>query len=255
MNNKKLIAGNWKMNSTVPEAEDLTEKIVLGTIELNNAEVAIFPPAVYLEQLYLLLAEYNSQMLSLGIQNVSWESSGAFTGDIAIGMVKQWIKYAIIGHSERRKYFSETNVQINKKIKLCLKNEIVPILCIGEKRLLSSDVAEVGRDLDEGLVGIEGNDLKKIVVAYEPVWAIGTGQAAEPSYVNNMMRNLRNWLKDSFGFEVAESIRMLYGGSVDDKNAGQYLKKDHVDGLLVGGASLKADKFLKIVKEAEKIKS
>ncbi|MFA4930442.1 MAG: triose-phosphate isomerase [Patescibacteria group bacterium] len=247
MAEKKLIVGNWKMNTDVGTAEDLIMDISEGHIDDSLAEVVICPPHVFLEQLHLILADNKDNQLKLGVQNLSWEETGAITGDISVLMVKDWAQYAIIGHSERRKYFAETNVLINKKIKLCLKYNLIPILCVGESRLLTGDVVELGRDLNEGLVGLTQDELKRVVVAYEPIWAIGTGNPATPHYANKVMGNIRNWLKDEFGFDVAENIRILYGGSVDDKNAGDFLHEEHIDGLLVGGASLKAKTFVKIV--------
>lgn len=241
-----LFVANWKMNTTVAEAEELIDGVVDGW-EKEEDVVVLCPPACFLEQCSLVLDSKKVKNIFLGAQNVSWEQKGAITGDISVTMVKDWVDYAIVGHSERRQYFSETAVLINKKIKLCFECDINPVLCVGEKRLLSDDITEIGRDLSECLAGLSIGEAKKISIAYEPVWAIGTGEPANPNYVNRVIRDLRAWVKDEFGFEVAESIKFLYGGSVDEKNSVDYLKQEHVDGLLIGGASLKKDKFLKIV--------
>lgn len=241
-----LFVANWKMNTDIIEAEELIDSIADG-LKVGDDTVVLCPPACFLEQCSLILGTKKVQNVFLGAQNISWETKGAITGDISVEMIKNWVDYVIVGHSERRQYFSETNVQVNKKIKLALDENIKPVLCVGEKRLLSDDITEVGRDLSECLAGLSISEARKVAIAYEPVWAIGTGEAANPSYVNRIIRDLRAWIKDEFGFEVAESIKFLYGGSVDEKNSLDYLKQEHVDGLLIGGASLKADKFLQIV--------
>lgn len=246
----KLIIGNWKMNTDIAAAEKLVMDIDESLSDLQT-KVVVCPPHVFLEQVYLILAQNKDSSLSVGVQNISWEEEGAITGDISVEMVQEWVDYAIVGHSERRKYFAETNVLINKKIKLCLKHSIVPVLCVGETRLLTGDVAELGRDLNEGLADLTVDELKKVVVAYEPIWAIGTGNPATPHYANKVMGNLRNWLKDEFGFDVAESIKILYGGSINEKNSKDFLKEEHIDGLLIGGASLNAKSFVKIVKSCK----
>ncbi len=243
---------NWKMNTNIAEAEELVDKVASGLDSASEDIVVLCPPACYTEQCSLVLQTAKLKNLFLGVQNVSWETKGAITGDISVDMVADWVDYAIVGHSERRQYFSETNVQINKKIKLCLDRDIRPVLCVGEKRLLSDDITEVGRDLSECMSGLSINEARKLAIAYEPVWAIGTGEAANANYVNRIIRDLRGWIKDEFGFEVAEAIKFLYGGSVNEKNARDYLQQEQVDGLLVGGASLQADKFLQIVNFSEK---
>lgn len=253
MKKQFLIVGNWKMNTDIVEAENLATNIAEALSE-DDCQTVICPPAVFLEQVYLTVADYKLAKLGIGVQNISWEEKGAFTGDLSANMVKNWARYAIIGHSERRQYFAETNALINKKIKLALAADLIPILCIGEKRLLSNDISELGRDLTEGMAGLSVEEAKKVVVAYEPVWAIGTGEAANPGYANKIMRELRTWLKDDYGFEVAESVKILYGGSVNEKNSNDYLKEEHIDGLLIGGASLKPEVFIKIIKQVQKIK-
>lgn len=246
-----LIVGNWKMNTNISEAEDLAEYLAQN-FEEEYCETVICPPVVFIEQCYLTIVDYKWKNLLLGVQNICWEEKGAITGDISANMVKPWVDYAIIGHSERRQYFAETNLQINKKIKLAIQNKIIPVLCVGEKGLLSDNMVELGRDLKEGLAGLTIEEAAKLVIAYEPVWAIGSGNPANPTYANKTMRDIRNWLRDEYGFDISERIRIIYGGSVNANNALDYIKEEHVDGLLIGGVSLKGKDFLNIVEGASK---
>jgi len=242
-----LIVGNWKMNLTVGQAETLTDEIAQG-METDSVKTVICPPHVFIEQCALIVKESGQKNLQLGVQNISWERKGAYTGDISIDMVSDWVKYVLIGHSERRQYFAETNSLINAKVKLALANQIIPVLCVGEKRFMSADISDLGRDLMEGIAGLTAKEVSELVVAYEPVWAIGSDKAALPSYVNKVIKEMRWWIKDEVGFDAAEKVKILYGGSVNSKNAKDYLAEEQVDGLLIGGASLKASTFLKIVK-------
>lgn len=252
-NKQFLLVGNWKMNTDIAEAENLVEELAVKCCDTNQ-QVVVCPPVVFAEQCSLVVAEQKKSKLKLGAQNICWEESGAITGDISIKMIEQWVDFVIVGHSERRQFFTETSNIVNKKLKLCLKYNKTPILCVGEKRFSSSqDVADIGRELSDSISGITREELEKVVIAYEPVWAIGGGNAADSGYVGRIIAGLRSWIKDEYDFDVAEKVKMLYGGSVSEKNAGEYLKKDQVDGLLVGGASLKAKSFAKIVAIADKI--
>jgi triosephosphate isomerase len=247
-----LIVGNWKMNLDINKAEKLFDQLC-DDLSVENVDVVACPPVVFLEQMSLIAGGYANN-IAVGVQNIHWEESGAFTGEVAVGMVEKWAKYVIVGHSERRHYFSETSNVINKKIKLALKYNLVPVLCVGEKRFFSSvDVAEIGVEMNEALSGLSADEVKKVVIAYEPVWAIGNGMSADPVYANRIIMGLRNWLKDEYSFEVAEQVRFLYGGSVDAKNAKKYLQQMQVDGLLIGGTSLKAKSFLRIIAQAGKL--
>ncbi len=251
--NKYYIVGNWKMNTDIVEAENLIEEISIG-VENTEQEVVVCPPHVFLEQCYLVQSEMKDNKLKIGAQDISWEEKGSITGDISMPMIKNWVEYVIVGHSERRHYFVETGNVINKKLKLALKYKKAPILCVGEKKFTSSqDVTELGRELLDSIDGLTKDELKKVIVAYEPVWAIGTGNAADPGYVNRVIAGLRAWIKDEYDFALAEKIKILYGGSVNTKNAKDYLQMEHVDGLLIGGASLKTKSFVKIVADAGKI--
>lgn len=241
------------MNTDLDQAVDLAGEIGKG-LDKEDAQTVICPPHVYIEQVFTAVKKSRRKNLAVGVQNISWEKKGAFTGDVSVEMVKPWVKYAIIGHSERRQYFAETNAMINTKIKLALANKVTPILCVGEKRFMSSDLRDLGRDLIEGLDGLTKMEMKKVVVAYEPVWAIGSGKAALPNYVNKIIKEMRLWLKDEKGFDVAERVQIIYGGSVNSRNAKDYLAEEQVDGLLIGGASLKPGAFLRIVKAVAKKK-
>jgi len=256
MTNKKFcIVGNWKMNTDVVEAENLIEEIVIGVAKTEQ-EVVVCPPHVFLEQSFLVKSDIKDCKLNIGAQNISWEEKGAITGDISIGMIKNWVEYVILGHSERRQYFAETGNIINKKIRLALKYKKTPILCVGEKKFTSSqDITDLGRELLDSIDGLTKDELKKVIIAYEPIWAIGTGNSADPGYANRVIAGLRAWIKDEYDFALAEKIKILYGGSVNVKNAKDYLQAEHVDGLLIGGASLKAKSFVKIVNDADKLKN
>jgi len=252
MTKNYLIVGNWKMHTDIGEAEDLVTGLA-GAIDPDGVEVVICPPVVFLEQCSLLVQEKAANKMSVGTQNISWEKEGAITGDIGINMVKDWARYVIVGHSERRKYFAETNNQIAQKLRLVIGARLTPVLCVGEKRFMTGDVAEVGKEMMEGIKEMSPEAMKKLVIAYEPVWAIGTGQAASPEYANKVIGELRSWLKDEYSFDVAERVRFLYGGSVDGKNALSYLKQEQIDGLLIGTASTKIRVFSKIIKDAGKL--
>lgn len=247
-----LIVGNWKMNLDIKRAEKLLEQLCNG-VEANQVQTVVCPSVAFLEQLSLLAGGYVDNV-NIGVQNIHWEESGSFTGEVAVGMIDKWAKYVIVGHSERRHYFAETGVLINKKIKLALKHGLTPILCLGEKRFIASvDVAEIGVDMMECLNGLTEEEARAVVIAYEPVWAIGSGMSADPIYVNRIIMGLRNWLKDEYSFDMAERTRFLYGGSVNAKNAKKYLQQPQVNGLLIGGTSLKARSFLRIIANAEKL--
>ncbi len=229
---KPLIVANWKMNPvTIKEAEELFNSVKHGVKDVENAETVICPPFIYLPLL---------KGLTLGAQDSYWEEKGAYTGEVSIAMLKEMrCKYVIIGHSERRKYFNETDEIVNRKSKTTLKAGLIPIVCIGE--------TEEEREMDktEGVLeeeikqGLDKVDVSKIVIAYEPIWAIGTGN---PCDVEEALR-----MKEIIQKMLSKDIRILYGGSVKANNAEGYLKQAGFNGLLVGGASLKAEEFIKIV--------
>lgn len=243
---KPLIAANWKMNpSSRKEAREIFEGIKKG-VKNAKAVVVVCPPSVYLSEL---------KGLALGAQNIYFEEKGAFTGEISAAMLKDLnIEYIITGHSERRKYFNETDELVNKKIKKALQAGLKVIFCIGETAVekdAEKKYEVLERQLKEGLKGVTRDDSKNISVAYEPVWAIGTGNNCSVEETMSSVLYIRKMLVEMYNREIAEKIRILYGGSVKSDNSGGYIKKAGANGLLVGGASLNPEEFAKIVKSAE----
>jgi len=242
-----IIAGNWKMNKTVSEARELVSEFVPLVKEMNNAEIVLCPPSPALLPVAALL---EGTVIKLGAQNMHWEAGGAYTGELAPAMVSEFANFVILGHSERRAYFGETDETVNKKVKAAQSEGLMPIICVGEsleenKADKTSEV--VTRQIEEGLKDVNTN----LVIAYEPIWAIGTGLAATAEGANNTIKIIRSVLAELFGKEEAEKIRILYGGSVKGSNAAEYFSQSDIDGALVGGASLKADAFTEIVLAAQ----
>jgi len=219
--------------------------------EINGVEKVLCPPYISLMAVTSML---EGTGISLGAQNMHWEAKGAFTGEIAANMVKEFCSYVIIGHSERRTYFGETDETVNRKVGVALKAGLTPIVCVGESldQYESRQTAEVvHRQIKEGLAGIDSAEAEKIVVAYEPVWAIGTGKASSGENANHVHQQvIRPALSELFGAENAGAIRILYGGSVTASNASEFFDYADIDGALVGGASLKPDEFVAITKAA-----
>jgi triosephosphate isomerase len=244
-----LVAGNWKMNKTVAEARDLVSKMSTPLGEIAGVEKVVCPP--YIALMATADALKNTD-IGVGAQNMHWEEKGAFTGEVAANMVKEFCKYVIIGHSERRTYFGETDETVNKKVAAALKAGLTPIVCVGETldQYESGLTAEVvGRQIKNGLAGIDSANAEKLVVAYEPVWAIGTGKASSGENANTVHQKvIRPALSELFGEDGAQSIRILYGGSVTASNASEFFAYLDIDGALVGGASLKPDEFVAITK-------
>ena len=250
----RMIAGNCKMNETYTEgvvlAQGLAKELADGT---GDVDVVVCPPAVDLKGVAEVIEQENAPF-ALGAQNVYWEESGAFTGETAPNMLTNiGATYCIIGHSERRGYFGETDEDINKKAKALMAHGIVPISCCGE----SLEVREAGKHVEfvvdqikKDTEGLEITDPSKYVVAYEPIWAIGTGKTATADDAQEVCGAIRKTLADIFGKETADGIRVLYGGSAKPNNVAGFLEKEDVDGALVGGASLKADSFAAMVKAA-----
>lgn len=246
---KKIVAGNWKMNKTFSEAEDLLFGIAdqLSQSRPENVEIVVFPPALYLELANDVASENN---FSFGVQNVSEHESGAYTGEISAEMVQSMgAAYVILGHSERRQYFGENDANIAKKIDLVLRHELIPVYCCGElldEREADNHFAVVERQLKEALFGLSAEDFASVVIAYEPVWAIGTGRTASPEQAQEMHAFIRKTIAGKFGQEAANEVSILYGGSCNAKNAAELFANPDVDGGLIGGASLKAEDFIKI---------
>lgn len=248
---KPLVAGNWKMNKTVEQATLLVADLLPGLQQVEGVDKVLCPPYTALMVVSQMLA---GTAIALGAQNMHWEESGAFTGEISPFMVKELCQYIIIGHSERRAYFSESNETVNKKVKAAFASGLIPIVCVGET-LEQNEKGETSKIIENqvlvGLKEISTEDAKRIIVAYEPVWAIGTGKAASPQIANQIIAvNVRASLAKMFGEENAAKIRVLYGGSVKSTNAADFFKEKNIDGALVGGASLKADEFVEISKAA-----
>jgi triosephosphate isomerase len=246
----QFIAGNWKMNKTVSEAHDLAIELVTGLRALRNTEVALCPPFVSLATVKQAIA---NTPIKLGAQNMNDQDKGAFTGEVSPVMLAGLADYVILGHSERRQLFGETDAFINKKVHAALKHSLLPILCVGET-LAQNEAGEteavLARQVREGLAGISAADAPKIVIAYEPIWAIGTGRAATADDAQSRCAFIRGQLRSAFG-DAADQMRIQYGGSVTAANAAETLGKPDVDGALVGGASLKAEDFIKIVQAAK----
>ena len=243
---KNLIVANWKMNPTSQKEAKVLFEGIKKKVKTKNAEVVVCPPFVFLPLLKGLI---------IGAQNVYFEEKGAFTGEISASILKDLkIEYVIIGHSERRKYFLETDGIVNKKIKKALSFNLKPIFCVGEtaeERDVGKKTEVLERQLKEGLKNVTKEEMKKIAVAYEPVWAIGTGNNCSVDETMSSVLFIKKIISKLYNREIADNTRILYGGSVKSDNSGSYIKNAGANGLLVGGASLNAEEFGKIVKSAE----
>ena len=249
MPRKIIIAGNWKMNKTIGESIDLANSIKRSLYDVEEVEIVVCPPFTSLSDVNEITMETN---IRLGAQDCFWEKEGAFTGEVSAPMLKSvGCEYCIIGHSERRQFFGETNEAVNKKLKALLKEKIKPIVCVGEKleERKSGKTFDVVKDhVVNSLAGLSKEEMLKVVVAYEPVWAIGTGVNATKEQAEEAHKYIRTLLGQMHGDEVAKSIRIQYGGSVKPENIKELISQEDVDGALVGGASLKADLFVQLVK-------
>lgn len=250
---KPIVAGNWKMNKTVAEAHALVEELVLGLQSIHGVEKVLCPPFTALMAVYDMVEGTD---ISVGAQNLFWETSGAYTGEESPLMIKEFCKYVIIGHSERRAYFNETDETVNRKTKTALNVGLLPIVCVGEtlKENEAGQTSEVvTRQVLQGLKNIQLPESESLVVAYEPVWAIGTGRAATSEGANSVIKDMiRPALAQVFGESMSQKIRIQYGGSVTAKNAAELFAMSDIDGALVGGASLKSEDFVQIVQAAAK---
>ena len=242
-----IVAGNWKMHNTAGESVALAQAIKEGTANIKNGEVIIAPPFTSLCKVYDTIKGSN---LALAAQNMHYEDKGAYTGEIAPGMLKDaGCTYVIIGHSERRKYYQESDDVINLKVKKALAVSLKPILCVGEteeERIKGVTNSIIDRQVKKGLSGVEKID--NVVIAYEPVWAIGTGKVATSAQAEEVHSFIRGILKELYG-NISQAIRILYGGSVTKDNIGELISMENIDGALVGGASLKPDAFLGIIQQ------
>lgn len=246
-----IAAGNWKMNKTAQEASAYAEAFLPHTKNLEKEiEIIICPPFTALST---LSPYFRNSLIKLGAQNMHWEEKGAFTGEVCAPMIKEWgCQYVILGHSERRHIFRETSEEIGKKVKKALEWGINPILCVGET-IEEREKGETEKIVEEqlllGVADIPDTKASSLVVAYEPVWAIGTGKAATPEDAREVISFIRDKLSFRFSSEVSDNIRILYGGSVSPENVLDFLRKEEIDGTLVGGASLDPLKMIKIVEE------
>jgi triosephosphate isomerase len=245
-----FIAGNWKMNKTVTEAVALVDELKVTLAGVQGVDVAVCPTFVALTAVKTALA---GSTIKIGAQNAHFEPKGAFTGEVSIPMLKGIVDYIIIGHSERRQYFAETDETVNKKVLAVLAAGLEPIMCVGET-LQQNEAGEteavLERQVREGLANVSPADIAKVTIAYEPIWAIGTGRAATADDAQNRCAFIRKQLRAKYG-DLAEQVRIQYGGSVNAANAQELLGKPDIDGALVGGASLKAADFAAIVKAAK----
>jgi len=245
---REIFAGNWKMYKTRDEAVELAKGILAGLGNIGKREVILFPPAVHARELCVLCA---GSPVKTGFQNMYHEKEGAFTGEHSPAMVKDsGCAYVLIGHSERRHIFKETDSDINKKIEAALAHGIGPVVCVGElleerEKGLTGDV--IKRQIEGAFKNIGSGSMNEVIIAYEPVWAIGTGKVATPELAEDVHRELRGLIGILYGSSVAEKIPLLYGGSVKPDNIAGLFAKDNIDGVLVGGACLKADSFLNII--------
>ncbi len=247
---KPFIAGNWKMNMTHIEAEKFMQDLGNSYRNRNDCEVAVCPPATDLMIVKKIIDKYSVDV-KLGAQNMFYESSGAFTGEVSPEMIKELgAEYVIIGHSERRQYFGETNELVNKKMNAAFKSGLKPIMCIGE----SLDIRESGQaeqfvlnQLDKCLEGIDEKNAAAVTIAYEPIWAIGTGKTATSKDANDMCRTIRGRIGDLYNDKISEAVRIQYGGSVKPSNVSELMGMADIDGALVGGASLKVGDFISII--------
>ncbi len=255
MARKTLIAGNWKMNETYGEAVVLAQEIANGFYDdwVETVDVVVCPPYIDLKPVKTVF-EFDKRKVGLGAQNVYWEASGAFTGEISVPMLKEvGCAWCIVGHSERRTLFGETNEDVNKKAKALLAGGLAPIVCVGESLAVRDDgtyLAYVKAQVEAAFAGIDEADARRSVVAYEPIWAIGTGRTATPEQAQEVCAAIREALAGLYGAEAADAMRVLYGGSMNEGNAALLLAEADIDGGLIGGASLKAASFIQIVKEA-----
>jgi len=244
---KRIIAGNWKMNTNIDEAVRLAQAIK-DQYSNFDVDVVLCPPFANLFAVHQVIQE---TAIGLGAQDVYWEDSGAFTGQVSAPMLTSaGCQFVIIGHSERRQYFGETEESVNKKIKKALEHKLTPIVCVGEllqEREAGKTETVVETQIKGALAGLSADDVAKIVIAYEPVWAIGTGVVATPQQAQDVHRFIRSLLVSLYNQELAETIRIQYGGSMKPDNAAELLAQNDIDGGLIGGASLKADSFLGIV--------
>lgn len=246
-----IIAGNWKMHKTLAEAVQLAHEIREAVADIHGVDIVLCPPFTALGGVEGVIA---ASKIGLGAQNMYWEDQGAFTGEISPLMLDGLCDYVILGHSERRQFFGETDEGVNKKTKAALAHHLIPIVCVGEN-LAQNEAGEtaafVGGQVKAAFAGLSAEDAVKVIIAYEPIWAIGTGKNADPAMANSIIGlSIRGAIADMYGEGVAQQVRVQYGGSVKPENVEAYMSQPDIDGALVGGASLKTESFVALVKGA-----
>ncbi|ADQ14291.1 triose-phosphate isomerase [Halanaerobium hydrogeniformans] len=250
---KPFICGNWKMNKNVDQAKDMIEKLKAKVADVTEVEMGICPTALALTAFKEAAA--GSDIVT-GAQNIYWEESGAYTGEISAKMLADSeIEYTIIGHSERREIFGESDFEVNKKVHAALENGVKAIVCVGEtleERKAEKIEAKVNFQVDAALAGLSEEEIAEVVIAYEPIWAIGTGETASAEEANRVIGIIRDHIRESYP-QAAEKIRIQYGGSVKPHNVEEIMAQEEIDGALVGGASLKAESFSEIILKTEEI--
>ncbi len=247
-NRRPILAGNWKMNMTATQARELASKLVPLVSGVKDRDIVLGPPFT---SIAAVAEAIKGTSIGLSAQNLHWEDKGAFTGEISADMLLDLgCKYVIIGHSERRQFFGETDETVNKKVKQALKKGLLPILCVGET-LAEREAGKlndvISRQVTKGLADISADEMKKIVIAYEPVWAIGTGKTATPEQANEVHSLIRQKVKALYNTAIADGLRIQYGGSVTPDNVSKLMAMPDLDGALVGGASLKPESFAALV--------
>lgn len=253
------------MNLSLSEAIILAGQVSRNAEYIKHVEIVLAPPSVFIYPIYDIF-KTRPKNLYLGIQNVMWEQEGAYTGEVSLGMIKNVCKYAIVGHSERRKYFNETDETVARKVRFCLDSDITPVVCVGEEEKFNLEdhfQSELKRmkgaggiisQIDKALSKVKNNEIEKIYFAYEPIWAIGTGNSATGVYASAISYIIRNHLKDNYKTSDDE-MNILYGGSIDEKNVREFMMQPNLNGLLVGGVSLKVKSFCEICKITAEAKS
>lgn len=236
---KRLLVANWKMYLNLEESVELIDFYKAHFSKEENVKVIVCPSNVWL---YECFKKLKNSSIGLGIQNIHFLPKGAVTGEVSAPMAKEYAKYVIIGHSERRKFFCETNEAVNQKVKMALKNGLIPIICYGEDRK-EEGIDHTLAQVSKAISGVSKDDIRKIIFAYEPVWAIGTGNVATPNHVSSMIESARERLSLIYNREIVNRIKFLYGGSVNGRNIRSFLDEKNIDGFLVGGASTEPKSF------------
>ncbi|HBG61536.1 MAG: triose-phosphate isomerase [Omnitrophica WOR_2 bacterium GWF2_38_59] len=248
---KPIIAGNWKLNKTIDASIELVTLLKRELSDVDEVDIVVCPVFTSLSAINDVILESN---IDMGAQNLYWEDSGAFTGEVSAPLIKDaGCKYVIIGHSERRQFFGETNQTVNKKIKAALASGLLPIVCVGEvleERETGKTFDVVKTQVTQSLAGFTPDELSKLIIAYEPVWAIGTGKTATPQQAQEVHKFIRGIIAEIGNDEIAAALRIQYGGSVKPDNIKELMSQEDIDGALVGGASLKPDSFIALVKGA-----